>query len=136
MPQLPLLCLQNVPYALPSFLRFLNDGAYVELAIHGENYCSSSFKAYNVLYDNKQDLAISDAIAFFFTIMGILGVTSTVAVCVYFVVLYLPYYQERIESPLALTFVSGIIAFIISAIYLSMIDITTTSTLTCYLDDC
>ena len=67
--------------------------------------------------------------------MGIGGISAAVAVSTYFAVKEIPHYQERIESPLVLTFVAGVIAFIIAAIYLSMVDIASASVLQCYLID-
>jgi hypothetical protein len=67
--------------------------------------------------------------------MGILGITLTVSVGAYFAVTYIPYYQQQINSAFVITIVSGIISFVISAIYLSMIDISTCSVLQCHLAD-
>ena len=85
--------------------------------------------------DNALKVSITDAIAIFFSILGVIGITFGVAIIAYFVAVYLPYYQERIETPIAIAFVTGVIAFIISCVYLSMIDITSTSVLQCYMLD-
>lgn len=63
------------------------------------------------------------------------GISAAVAVSTYFSVLEIPHYKERIESPLILTFVAGVIAFVISGIYLSMVDICSAGVLQCYLTD-
>ena len=116
-------------------LRYLNDGTYVQMAIHAEGYCASAARAYNIHADNALKLSITSGISLIFTILGVAGITLLVATCAYFGTLYLPYYQERIESPLVITFVAGVIAFVIACIYLAMIDITSTSMLQCYLID-
>jgi solute carrier family 44 (choline transporter-like protein), member 2/4/5 len=113
----------------------LNDGTYVQIAINGKNFCTSAYKAYDVIADNVIKVSITGAISIIFTFLGIIAVTVIIATCAYFVVLYLPYYRDRIESPVAVTFVSGVIAFIVSGIYLSMIDVTSTSVLQCYFVD-
>ena len=118
-----------------SFLRFLNDGTYVQIAIGGQNYCSSTWRAFDLLADNILKVGITDGISIFFTFLGVLGISIGVAVSAYFSVLYIPHYQSLIASPLILTVVSGIIAFVISAIYLSMIDVSASSVLQCYLVD-
>jgi|JI6StandDraft_1071083.scaffolds.fasta_scaffold598395_2 hypothetical protein len=118
-----------------SFLRFLNEGTYVQIAITAQGYCSSTMRAYDLLADNILKIGITDGISIFFTFLGVLGISVGVAVAAYFSVLYIPYYRERISSPLIITVVSGILSFIISAIYLSMIDVSATSVLQCYLVD-
>lgn len=135
MPELFALHLQMVLLMLFSFLRFLNDGTYVQIAINGSNYCTSTYKAFDILAENITKIGITEGISMFFTIMGVLGITVIVGFCSYFAVLYLPYYKERINSAFVTTFVSAAIAFVISCIYLSMIDVSSTSVLQCYLVD-
>lgn len=138
LPQVPecsLLHFQMVNAMLFSFLRFLNDGTYVQIAISAQNYCSSTLRAFDLLADNVLKVGVTDSISVFFTFLGVLGISVGVAAGAYFSVLYIPFYQERIESPLVLTVVSGIIAFVISTIYLSMIDTSASSILQCYLVD-
>lgn len=116
-------------------MRYLNDGIYVQVAINGQGYCSSAYKAFDIVADNAIKVSVTSSISLFFTFMGILGITAIVAVAAYFTVLYLPYFEQRVESPLIITFVSGVIAFLVSAVYLSMIDISAGSVLQCYLVD-
>ena len=116
-------------------MRYLNDGTYVQIAINGEGYCSSAVKAFNLIADNAIKVTITDGISIFFTVLGIIGISVGVGVGAYFAVLKMPYFNERISSPLIVTFVSGVIAFVVSAIYLSMIDVASSSVLQCYLVD-
>lgn len=113
----------------------MNDGTYVQVAINGEGYCSSAFKAFNIIADNALKVSITDGISIFFTIMGILAISVGVAVSAYFAVLKIHYFETRIASPLIITFVSGVIAFLVSAVYLSMIDVASSAVLQCYLVD-
>lgn len=134
-PQRTLLHFQMVNVALFSFLRFLNDGTYVQIAITAQGYCSSTLRAFDLLADNVLKVGVTDSISIFFTFLGVLGISVGTAAGAYFSILYIPYYQGRIDSPLVVTVISGIIAFVISTIYLSMIDTSATSILQCYLVD-
>jgi hypothetical protein len=80
-------------------------------------------------------VTVTDGISIFFTLMGVLGISVGVAVAAYFAVLEMAYFNERIDSPLIVTFVSGVIAFLVSGLYLSMIDVASSSVLQCYLVD-
>lgn len=128
-------CLSCIFIVFRLFLRYLNDGIYVQMAIRGEGYCSSAYKAYDIISENALKVTITAGISIFFTIMGILAITAAIAISAYFVVLKLTYFSTRIESPLIITFVSAVIAFLVSAVYLSMIDISAGSVLQCYLVD-
>jgi hypothetical protein len=85
--------------------------------------------------DNAIRVGITDGLSILFTIIGILGVSAGVAAGAYFAVLKVPYYEQRVSSPFSLTFVSGLIAFVVACVYLSMIDVAATSVLQCFLTD-
>lgn len=104
-------------------MRFLNDGAYVQMAITGQGYCASVSRAFELIMNNAIRVGITDGISIFFTIIGILAVTASVAVGSYFAVTYIPYYQSRISSPFPVVFMSGMIGLTASTLYLAMIDI-------------
>ena len=135
MSQRSLLHLQSVRFILFRCLRFLSDGAYVQMAITGQGYCSSTGRAFDLITDNAVRVGITDGISIFFTIIGILAVTAAVSVASYFSVLKITYYEQRLSSPFSVTFVSGLIAFVVASVYLSMIDISATSVLQCFLTD-
>ena len=122
-----------VPTILCRLLRFLSDGTYVQIAISGRGYCHSTLKAFDLIAENLIKVSITDGMSIFFTIFGILGVTAAVSVAAYFSVLEITYYKQRIANPFPTTFISGLISFVISCIYLSMIDISASSVLQCFL---
>lgn len=78
-------------------------------------------------------VAITDGISIFFTILGVLGISTGVGAAAYFAVLYLPYYHSRISNPFVITFISVLISFVVATIYLSMIDVAALSVLQCFL---
>ena len=78
-------------------------------------------------------LSVTGAISFIFTLIGVGTISILIGMSAYLAALYLPYYQERIESPLILSFVATAISFLVSCIYLSMIDVSATSVLQCFL---
>ena len=80
-------------------------------------------------------MSVTGAISFIFALLGIGSISVLIALAAYFATLYIPYYKERIETPLIISFLSGAIAFVVSAVYLSMIDVTSISVLQCYMID-
>ena len=135
MSQFHLLHLQMVKYVLCSFLRFLNDGTYVQIAIRGTGYCTSAHKAFNILADNALKLSITDGISLFFKILGILGIGVGVTVGAYFSCQEIKYLAQSLTNPLVVTIVAGLIAFVIAGIYLSLIDLSAQAIIQCYLID-
>lgn len=67
-----------------SFLRLLNDGTYVQIAVTGKGYCRSTFKAFSIISDNIAKISITDGISKFFTTLGVLGIGIGVTVAAFF----------------------------------------------------
>ena len=67
-----------------SFLRFLNDGTYVQIAVNAQGYCSSTYKAFNLIADNITKFSITDGISIFFKVLGMLGISVGIAISAYF----------------------------------------------------
>lgn len=84
-PELHLLHILMVAFALYSFLRLLNDGTYVQIAVTGKGYCRSTFRAFSVIADNITKISITDGISMFFTMLGVLGIGIGITVAAYFV---------------------------------------------------
>lgn len=133
--ELHLLPFQMVHLLLFSFLRFLNDGTYVQIAVEGTGYCGSTSKAYNILSDNATKIAITDGISIFFKFLGILGIGVGITVAAYFVCQKIEYLAKLLTNPLIVTIASGLIAFVVAGIYLSMIDLSAQSIIQCYFID-
>ena len=105
------------------------------MAITGEGYCHSTGRAFELIMNNAIRVGITDGISIFFTLIGIIAVSVSVAVGAYFSVQDIPYYSQRVSSPFPITFISCLIAFIVAVLYLSMIDVSATSMLQCFLTD-
>lgn len=133
--ELHLLSVQMVHFLICSFLRFLNDGTYVQIAVEGTGYCGSTSKAYNILADNATKIAITDGISIFFKLLGILGIGVGITVAAYFICQEVEYLAKLLTNPLIVTIASGLIAFVVAGIYLSMIDLSAQSIIQCYFID-
>lgn len=57
------------------------------MSVNGSGYCSSAFKAFDIIADNALKISITDGISIFFTILGVIGITIGVAIGSYFAVL-------------------------------------------------
>lgn len=133
--QLRFLYLPMVMIGLYSFLRLLNDGTYVQIAVTGKGYCRSTFKAFSLVSDNITKISITDGISMFFTMLGVLGIGVGVTVAAYFACEEIEYLAKTLTNPLVVTLTAGLIAFVVAGIYLSMIDLSAQSIIQCYFID-
>lgn len=72
-----------------SFLRILNDGTYVQIAVAGTNYCSSTLDAYEIFAENVTKITITGSLSIFFQFLGIMGIGISVSVGAYFACQYI-----------------------------------------------
>lgn len=103
------------------------------IAITGKGYCRSTCKAFGLISDNLVKFSITDGISIFFTTLGVIGISIGISIAVYLCCIEIQYFANILTSPLIITIVSFLIAIIVSAIYLSMIDISALSIMQCYL---
>lgn len=125
----------DVTMYVSSIIKFLNEGAYAQIAITGKGFYPSTMRSFSLLGSHIGKLGVTEGINIFFALLGVLSITVIVALATYFSVLYIPYYQDRIHNAFSITVVATIIAFIISVIYLSMIDVVAAAVMQCYLVD-
>lgn len=118
-----------------SFLRFLNDGTYVQIAVTGKGYCRSAIKSFGLVSDNIVKIGITDSVSMFFTTLGVLGIGIGVTVAAYFACQEIEYLAKTLSSPIIVTLASGIIGFVVAGIYLSLIDLSAQSIIQCYFID-
>lgn len=83
-PRLHFLHIPVVSRLLVSFLRFLNDGTYVQIGVTGKGYCRSALKSFSLVTDNIVKIGITDSVSMFFTTLGVLGIGVGVTVAAYF----------------------------------------------------
>jgi solute carrier family 44 (choline transporter-like protein), member 2/4/5 len=124
-----------VKFPLHSFLRLLNDGTYVQIAVTGKGYCRSTLRAYSIVADNIAKISITDGISMFFTTLGVLGIGVGVTIAAFFVCEENEYLAKTLTNPIIVTIVAGLIAFVVAGIYLSMIDLSAQSIIQCYFID-
>lgn len=130
-----LLHLLMVNVDLHSFLRLLNDGTYVQIAVTGKGYCRSALKSFSIIADNITKISITDGISMFFTMLGVMGIGVGITVAAYFVCEENSYLARTLTNPLVVTIVAGLIGFVVASIYLSMIDLSALSIIQCYFID-
>ncbi|XP_046915269.2 choline transporter-like 2 isoform X1 [Dermatophagoides farinae] len=78
-------CCKCCLWCLEKFIKFINKNAYIMLAVHGKSFCSSAHDAFQLIFSN--------------------GMRALVLECLSAFLLFL--------SKLAVTFISGLIAFLI-----------------------
>ncbi|XP_067057187.1 choline transporter-like protein 4 isoform X1 [Acropora muricata] len=79
-----LCCCKCCFWCLEKILKFLNKNAYIVIAIHGKNFCSSAREAFKLLLENVLRVAAINSVTTFLLFMGKLVVVGIVGVASFF----------------------------------------------------
>ncbi|XP_037105545.1 choline transporter-like protein 5 [Syngnathus acus] len=77
-------CLKYCFWCLERFIKFLNKNAYIMIAIHGKNFCTSSKNAFFLLMRNVIRVAVLDKVTDFLLFLGKLLIAGTVGALAFF----------------------------------------------------
>lgn len=78
-------------------------------------------------------IAITGAISYIVSILGILLCTALICAGAYFIQLYVPYFSRILTGPVPITVLSGFAVIVFSGIYMSVLADSADSIIQCYL---
>ncbi|XP_040843183.1 choline transporter-like protein 5 [Ochotona curzoniae] len=95
-------CLKCCFWCLENVVKFFNKNAYIMIAVHGENFCTSSRDAFNLLMRNIVKVAVTDEATFLILLLGKILVTGIIGVLAFLL------FTERlpiiVEGPTSLNY--------------------------------
>ncbi|XP_055077360.1 choline transporter-like protein 5-B isoform X1 [Periophthalmus magnuspinnatus] len=90
-------CLKCCFWCLEHFIKFLNRNAYIMIAIHGKNFCTSAKEAFFLLMRNILRVAVLDKVTDFLLFLGKLLISGGVGALGFFVFTHrIPYLQQHL----------------------------------------
>ncbi|XP_037076976.1 choline transporter-like protein 1 [Pollicipes pollicipes] len=125
-------CCQCCLYCFTKFLQFLNRNAYVEITIHGYNFCKAAQQAFGILARNALRVAAINSIGSFVLFLGKLSVTvSTV-----FIGIEIMKGRPDVKHSYILIAIGGLFAYIISYVFISIYEMAIDALFICFCEDC
>lgn len=117
------------------FVKFLNRQVFVQTAIFGTSFCTSSAHAFSLVARNAGRVAALTAISGIFLTLGTLLVSAVTAVSAY--ALTLQYYSGTtgVSSPVMPTVVAAIIGYVVGAVMTQVFDVAISTVLHCFIAD-
>ena len=113
------------------FIRFLNQNAFIYLAISNENFCSSALNAFILVLKNAAKFAFVNAIGGAFMVIAKLCIAFGTTVICWFWIKEIDEVDSR-TLPMLIIFFSS---YFIAAIFVSIFDASANTILQCYLMD-
>ena len=113
------------------FVRFINQNAFIYLAISNENFCSSALNAFILVLKNTAKFAFVNSIGGVFMFIAKICISIMTTVAGWFLLNY----AENVDSKYLPALVIFAFAYIISSIFISIFDASSNTILQCYLID-
>lgn len=117
------------------FIRFLNRQAYIQIALSGRNFCSAAKEAIRVLWANAARVTIINGLGAVFIFLGKLFMVIATVLAAYLVLTRYEYYKENVSNPILPCIIIGVIAYVISVVFMSVYGLAIDSILMCFLYD-
>ncbi|KAF5304006.1 hypothetical protein FQA39_LY01791 [Lamprigera yunnana] len=125
-------CCQCCLCCFESILKYLTRNAYIEIAIHGYNFCQAGKQAFKILTSNALRVGTINSVGDFVLFLGkVLVVVVTVLIGIELI-------QKKegvLHSWVPLTF-CGLIAYFISHCFLSVYEMAIDTIFICFCEDC
>ena len=111
------------------FVKFINKNAYAQIVLTGKNFCSSAFNSFLLILKNAATFTITAGLGTIFIYLGKLTITVGNTLVCYLIMTNWENIYKHINSPIAPTIVLLLESYLISAIFMSIFNIATTSLL-------
>jgi len=106
------------------FIKFLNDNAYIQVALTGENFCTSAMSAFVLALKNAGSFLITNGIGTIIHFIGKAAVVTANVFIGFFMLRFFPEFAEGLGSPIAPLLVVGIMSFLMANIFINVFSVT------------
>jgi len=102
------------------FIKFINQNAYVQIALLSENFCTSAVNGLCLVLKNMAAFAFTGSIGGFFMFIGKVTISTGTTCIAYAILVEWPYMERQILSPLTPCIVVFLISYVIASVFMSL----------------
>jgi len=129
-------CAQCCSACFERFIKFLDENAYIEIAMNGESFCASSKRAFSLIFRNILRVATINTIGDFMLFLGKVFISAT-ATMIGFVILDSDKSGDNgVQSPLYPSIIIFIISYAIASAFMAVYEMAIDTILLCFCEDC
>ena len=128
-------CLMVLVSCFERAIRFLSKLGFIQIAISGQSFCTSCFKAFMVLFKNPMKFGFVHALGAVFTFIGKIFVASVSGVIGYFILDFDDALSEKLSSKVFPTVFFILIGFVVATVFFSIYGVAADTVLLCFFWD-
>ena len=117
------------------FIKYINKNAYIQIALTSENFCSSAINGFLLILKHAGKFTLVAGIGNIFMILGKMCIASLTTFLGFIMMETWPEISDGLDSPVIPLIVIFMIAYTVSAIFISVFSTSSNTILQCFLAD-
>lgn len=128
-------CLRCCMACVERIVKFLNETAYIQIALRGKNFCGAAKDGFEIVWSNGMRYLIVAGVGALMAFVGkvMIAVGSTAGF--YVLVTFVPSIKDNILEPLYLLMIIFIISFTIASLFMGIYSLAIDTLLACFIVD-
>lgn len=122
-------------WCLDRFVKFINQNAYIQIALGSDNFCMSAYKAFCLILLNVATFSFVSGVGGFIMFLGKCVIVISTGFLGFLIIYVWPWINDNISSPFLAVLVIMIIAYVISSFFMSVYSVASNTILQCFLLD-
>jgi len=102
------------------FVKFINENAYIQVALTGQNFCTSAMQAFILALKNATSFFITNGIGNFIYFLGKTTISLTNTAIGYLLITYIPDFEEDIDSPMPFLMLIYIMSYMMATTFMEV----------------
>lgn len=124
-------CLQCVE----RIVKFINETAYIQIALRGKNFCSAAKDGFDIVWGNGMRYLIVAGVGGIIMFIGRILIATGTMLAFYALISFVPSIKEGIMEPIYLLVIVFIIGFAIGTLFIAIYGIAIDTILACFIVD-
>jgi hypothetical protein len=128
-------CIRYLLDCFHRFIKFLNANAYIQIALTGENFCTSAMSAFVLALKNAASFFITNGVGSLIHLLGKGCIIVANVFIGFFMLQWLPEFSTGLGSPIAPLVVVGLMSYLLANVFMEVFSITSLTILQCLYTD-
>jgi hypothetical protein len=124
-------CLRCCLDCFHRFIKFLNENAYIQVALQGDSFCSSAQMAFVLALKNSAQFFITNGVGSLIYLLGKLTISITNTLIGYLLITHVPYLKEVIDDPIPILLIIFLQSLMMATIFMNVYDSVSLTILQC-----
>lgn len=117
------------------FIKFLNENAYIQVALTGENFCVSAMQGFVLALKNAATFLIINGIGQFLYLLGKATISIVNTAIGYLMITYIQEFQEDIDQPLPFLMLIFFMSYMMATTFMEVYNSVSLAILQCLYTD-